>query len=186
MAVNQYDRINAVINRQDKLPFDVIFGLIIDPTWPMSDALKTKDNSALGVLCHGLSAGIPAGPLACMLVSLNSDGELIVASGTSKAFGIFGCDLKFDYFQTPGIRLITTSGPNAPDGFPVHYAGGRAMIDRYMIKNEGGADLTYLPLDLLYRSTTGMITKDSATDTTVIGQVLTIYADGRLDCKFFI
>lgn len=180
-------RVNAVVNNQDLLPFDPVYPVIQDPTWLLSDALRALDNSALGVLIHGLDQGIPVGPLACMLVGLDTNGALIAAAGAVKAFAIFGMDLKWDYFQTPGIKSIMSVGPHAPaDGFPVHYGGGRAIINRYMVKGEGGAVLTYVAGDFLYRSTTAMLTKDSATDTTIVGQVLRIFPDGRLDCKFMI
>lgn len=176
-------RVNAVINNQDRLPFDVVFGLIIDPTFNLSDALRNQDNSALAGKVHNL-ATIPTGPLAGMLVALDNSGDLVVADGRNVAFGIFGMDLRWDYFQTPGVQAITTYGPGKADGFPVHYNGGRAILDRYMILSETGAALTYASGDLLYRSATGMITKDNTVDPTVLGQVLCVYQDGRLDCKF--
>jgi hypothetical protein len=178
-------RVNSVINNQDKLPLDVVYPVITDMTWPMSDALRTRSNGALAVQIHS-GTNLVDGPLACMLMGLDTNGALIAAEGAVKTFGICGMDLKWDYFQTPGMRQISSIGPNGvAEGFPVHYgAGQRIIIDRYMIVSEAAAPLVYVQGDLLYRSTTGMITKDSATDTTVLGQVLFIYADGRLDCKF--
>lgn len=179
-------RINSVINNQDRIPFDVIYGLIIDPTFPIAEAFRTQDNAALAGIIHNM-ATVKAGPLACMLVSLNDDSELILATGANKTFGILGMDLSWDYFTTPGIKDVYPSGPHGgAQGFPVHYSGGRAIVDRYMLNDEGGAPMVYAKMDWLYRSTTGMLTKDNATDPTVLGQVLHVFDDGRLDVKFML
>ena len=82
------DRLNAVVNNQDKLPFDVVFGLIIDPTFPIDDTLRNKVNAVdLAGKVHGMTE-FPVGPLACMLVSLNADGKLIAATGVNAAFAL--------------------------------------------------------------------------------------------------
>lgn len=129
-----------------------------------SGAFTRQNYGAVGMTSARITADTPDGALGGMVANYSDNYETDICGAQTQAVGIYLNDAAGEPFEnTPAV---------ASGKVTMLTSMGSYETDIYETRNEANAeDLVYAAGDLLYCSKNGLITKDSASNSYVVGVV---------------
>jgi len=150
---------------------NILFRTTLNTLMNLTEEGLTQDNLATAQAQANtrLSSDTPKGILAGSVLAVGAvSGTVVAADGTDEDQALVGIAIN----NAVGYPFESSSGVASGKAPYVHGNGTVISTDLYEAVNDALVAQTYAPGDKLYASQNGLLTKETMTNTTVVGVVL--------------